>query len=166
VEIGPLYNGDLGPLFLEIFERPEDIEKSVGGRRPRVIERTVKFGHGEPRMINNVVAYVTLQIPYANKCTLFRGNIRIDIFCNVNNENKEKKLLMSFWLNTFLLKLPRRGQMFRLEKLEIDKVQKDVDHTRFPEDFAICLKIRNTNRSSVMYSSVKKSEKNSRRRVT
>jgi len=155
IRMGPLYNGDLGIIYVDIYERSEEIIRADGGAS-QYIDRTVKFGDGVPIMWGAVFEHVNVSIPYENKATLFRGNIRIDIFCKVN---KEKKMLMSFWLNTFLTQLPRKGELLRLDKLDIDKVQKDVEHKSFPEDFAVYLKLRHTNRSGTLYTSKKASTK-------
>jgi len=149
IGIGPFYNCDLGVISVEIFERPEEI---IRGKGRSCQSQTIKFGNGKPVMLSGVFAHVKLNIPHKNKSTLFRGNIRIGIFSEVNNE---RKMLMSFWLNTFLTKSPRRGEMLRFDKLDIDKAQKDVEHKNFPEDFAVYLKLRNTNISGTLYSSKK-----------
>jgi len=152
IQIGPFYNMDYGLLSVEVFERPEDIKrtKPTDPSKPYVVitkrERTIVIGEGAPHKLKeNEGPFVRIFISKRNKSILFRGNIRVEVYYNVNSE---RKLLMSFWLNTFLAKLRRKGKVLRLKKAELDKAQKDVSHKLFPADLEVRIVFRQTNRAS------------------
>jgi len=158
IEIGPFYNADYGPLSIDVFERPENIwrEKKSENKLfcPEIDVnnlRTVNLGEGLPGEKSNILGqHVSIKITDAKKATLFRGNLRVNIYIKVSSE---RRILTSFWINTFLLKLQRNGKVLKLRKSELDKVHKDAEHKMLPPEFQIRLVFRQTNRASFHLSS-------------
>jgi len=158
LEVGPLYNTHYGPLSVEVFELPEDIERVKNNENsllsPIVVReqwRTVELGQGVPDVkTGDDGPHVSIKIPDAKKAILFRGNIRMDIYYKISSERRK---LMSFWLNTFLVKLRKKGKVLKLKKSELDKVHKDVEDKLLPPDFKVRLVFSQTNRASFHLSS-------------
>jgi len=157
IEIGPFYNEDYGPLSVDIFERPENIwrtkksENNIWYPEGDVNNwRTVTLGEGLPEEKSYIDGpRVSIKILDAKKATLFRGNLRVNIY---NKVGSERRILMSFWINTFLLKLQRNGKVLKLKKSELDKVHKDAEHKMLPPKFQVRLVFRHTNRASFQLS--------------
>merc|ERR1711879_294551 len=68
----------------------------------------------------------------------WKGNIRFDVFAW--DKEKDKKIMASFWLNSFLLETD--DGKITLAKPEIDKAQKDKKDKKFPADFKVTLELR------------------------
>lgn len=83
------------------------------------------------------------------KADLFKGNLRLDFFGEHKKRIETKrKWLSSSWICSNLHPLPGEHNFLTLTKFELDKIQKDKDHSKYPEDFRIELSINHTNSST------------------
>merc|ERR1719184_440780 len=80
---------------------------------------------------------------------LFKGNLRVDFFGTpkkmLRSDKQKRKRLMSFWLCSNLHPLPGTAKPLILTKLELDIMQKDKNHQKYPKEFQVELNICHSN---------------------
>jgi len=81
---------------------------------------------------------------------LFKGNLRVDFYATpkhmLRSDKKKRKRLMSFWLCSNLHPLPGTAKPLILKKFDLDIMQKDFKHQKYPEDFQVELNICHSNK--------------------
>ena len=68
---------------------------------------------------------------------MLSGDVKVAVYQIERKYGREKtKVLLQFWFNTFFL---RGGTALQLEKMELDKANKDKSHTVFPQTFQVTM---------------------------
>jgi len=155
IQIGPFYSDTFRRLSIDVFERQEYVKRDdpdEDGALPSLAKISADVTRGD-RMLRNfagadlsVVApqYCRIRLDKEHQHMILRGNLRFDIYSI--EKNGERKQIIGCWFNTYLEQLPKGGRPITVDKMHLDKAQKDKKHKTFPEDFTFQLQVVNTNR--------------------